>query len=594
MTNIVLVLNDAYSLRSRIMNLTRTLSACAAICLSLLTAHAQFQVVHNAPNTTSTPQLIPLLLADGSTVTFHGEAGQDVFRKYDGNGALVWTKALAGASLALWNGGPGIAMMNDGADGFRFARLSGVNHVETDSLPFEDLFTDSMQVVHVNANGDVTGAFAVKKTFYGDWGTVNSDFQELDVARTPDNGMVLAITYRGLGFGSIDVIKLDAGGTMEWNRNVGMYYGGGPDGTSPYNPEAQARVAVSATGRIYYTEASTYPYSNLRLAELGSNGDLLWMKRYVYGNTNPFISFNDIQTDDAGNIHAAGFLTSSVGHFHIFLRTDADGVLDRGDIYRTPLGLFTGQFGLDAQGRRYHFVNTTDLLTNATSQGILIADTLGSPARFIRRDDQVDLPNNVLLMPYGMDVAGDRLALSGLLNHEDVNLAYTTRYEMLTSIGTDSIFSCLMDDTTFVDIPVPMNIMTTEVITDAASIDVSAYYSIEPLALSFTSVTPDPLEPLCTFAGILLQGGLGVDEGGPAPRSPLVLNSLVAQGTPLFLNDPDANAVDIYDIYGSLVQHSTLGGSRTVSTTGWSTGVYVVRAMDRSGSPFRTARIVVE
>ncbi|MBK8581593.1 MAG: hypothetical protein IPL86_07035 [Flavobacteriales bacterium] len=45
------------------MKLIRTLAAFAAIGLSMLTAHAQFQVVHDAPNTTSTPKLTPLMLS---------------------------------------------------------------------------------------------------------------------------------------------------------------------------------------------------------------------------------------------------------------------------------------------------------------------------------------------------------------------------------------------------------------------------------------------------------------------------------------------------------------------------------------------------
>lgn len=107
------------------MKLIRTLAAFAAIGLSMLTAHAQFQVVHDAPNTTSTPKLTPLILADGSLITFHQESGNDIFRKYDANGVLIWNKALAGNSQTMWNGDPAIALMIDGADGFQFARLAG-------------------------------------------------------------------------------------------------------------------------------------------------------------------------------------------------------------------------------------------------------------------------------------------------------------------------------------------------------------------------------------------------------------------------------------------------------------------------------------
>lgn len=579
------------------MKLIRTLAAFAAIGLSMLTAHAQFQVVHDAPNTTSTPKLTPLILADGSLITFHQESGNDIFRKYDANGVLIWNKALAGNSQTMWNGDPAIALMIDGADGFQFARLAGISVTYIDSLFFfEQQVVDSIEVVHVNGNGEVTSAIALKKVFMDDGFFGGYYLNEFDATRTPDNGIVLVLTSSYGPGGTVEIVKIDAAGFLVWSRSVGNDIGfGGPNPTIAFDSEPSANVAVSPTGRIYYLEGSTYPYSNLRLTELDTNGDMLWMRRYVYGNTNPFITFDDIQTDNAGNVHAAGRMTSTVGNFHYFLRTDPDGVLNSGDLYRTPMGIqIGGSFAIDAEGRRFHLANTFDLSTSIGSQGLLIADTLGSPAQFIRRDDQVVLPNNVFIVPQGMDVAGDRYAISGSLEHEHVDLAYTTRYETVASITTGSMYNCLMDDTTFAHIPIPLNIMTTEDVTNAASIDISAYYSSEPLVVSFTSVASDPLEPLCTFAGQLLQINLGVDDAMSNSLAPLMLNSLVSQGTPLLVNDPQAELVDVYDSYGALVQHSTLGTGRSISTTGWSSGVYLVRAINSGGTPFRTQRVVVQ
>ncbi|MBK9598917.1 MAG: hypothetical protein IPO60_11510 [Flavobacteriales bacterium] len=105
-----------------------------------------------------------MLLADGNTVTFHQEGGQDIFRKYDANGVLVWNKALAGNALGPWSGEPAVTMMNDGANGFRIARLAGITITYDDSL-FEDHVQDSIQVIDVNGIGEVTDAFVVKRTY---------------------------------------------------------------------------------------------------------------------------------------------------------------------------------------------------------------------------------------------------------------------------------------------------------------------------------------------------------------------------------------------------------------------------------------------
>ncbi|HRH70765.1 MAG TPA: hypothetical protein PLB89_14785 [Flavobacteriales bacterium] len=578
------------------MDLTRTLVTCATLGLSFIAAQAQFQVVHDVPNTTSTPEITPLILSDGNTVTHHWDADQHIFRKYDANGDLLWSKALEGSSMPTWDGEHPIILMNDGADGFHYLYWAGLISTPIDELLMEYSVEYFYQIGHMNGNGALSEAFLLKKSFIGSVTQTSNSLSGFDAARTPDNGMVLITTVNMGAGGTIDMTKLDGNGGVEWSRSVGDQLGvaAGPEPTFHFDNHAKGKLAVSATGRIYWMEGGQFGQNSFRLAELDNTGELLWMKRYVYANIPPSAEFDDIQVDDAGSVHAVGRLTTNVGLFHYFLRTNADGILDRGDLYRTPLVVRKGHLGIDADGRRYHRVYSLLPIVGPESHGMLIADTLGNPARFIRRDDQVVLPNNVFRIPQRIDVSGDRLVISGLLHHEHVDLAFTTRYESLSSFDTDEVFSCLMNDTMLAHIPVPLDIMTTEDVADAASIDISAYYTSEPISLTFADEVLDELDPLCTFSTELLGLNVGLGDGSSVEIEPLVLNSIVALGSPILLNASGVHAVEAYDVHGTLVQRSTLVGSRSLATAGWAPGAYVIRALDKSGALLRIGRVVLE
>ncbi len=550
-------------------------------------AQAQFQVVHDVPNTSSNPQITPLILADGNTVTYQWNDGQHIFRKYDTNGGLVWSRGMEGSYFSEWNSEPSMVLMKRGTDGFRFARIVEVTYTPTEDL-VEDLVEISIHVVDVDANGEPISGSLVKKSYLTS-SPVSFFPGGIDAALGPNGDVVLALTTIEGPSGSIELVKLSDAGVVQWGRSVGQTFGLPGVPTLTFGTHPQARVALSGTGRVYFTDGDRYGQTNLRLAELGPNGDLLWMKLYTYANIGPSAEFHDIVVDGSGSVHAGGTISTSVGRFHYFLRTDADGTLDRGDLYRAPHAVLGGAFSLDDQGRRYHFVSTL-----GPTQGVLVADTLDNPAFYLRRADEVILPNNVFDVQHTMDVEGDRVALSGLLHHEHVDLAFTTRYETLASMETGALSACLFSDTALAHIEIPLEIMTTEDIPNAVSIDVSSYYTSEPITLSFTALDPEPLEGLCAFASEILGVNLGLEESSTSEQAPLVLNSLVAQGTPVVLNDAKVNAVAVYDVHGALVQRTTIRAGRAIATTGWPSGVYILHAMDARGMPLRVGRVVVE
>ncbi|MBK9420945.1 MAG: hypothetical protein IPN44_07815 [Flavobacteriales bacterium] len=536
-------------------------------------------------------------LEDGNTVSHYWVDGQHYFNKYAADGSLLWSKAMEGTEVPMeqFQQEPVIAMFKEGSDGFRVAFLKEVATVPGDTL---DIFMDDdstkyvVQCAHVSGDGVVSNGFLLSCT-YGPFPSSGYTLSGLDAAPTADNGMVLALSFFE-AIPATDILKLNATGEVIWAQSVGLpdpgLYG---HPTSNYTNNV-TRLAVAPSGRIYHTEAASY-FGNYRLAELDAdNGGMLWMKNYIYDPAPVPARIHDIQVDAGGNVHAAGTINTSVGYFHYLLRSNADGVLDRTDFYRSQNALLNGQFVIDAQGRRIQMVRNSMAGSIYNFSGILVADTLGSPAQFIRKDDQLVVPNNALLTLQGMDLSGGALALDGLLVNEHMDLATTTRYGFHSTLVTDELASCLMDDTTYADIPVPLDLMTTELVANAVAIDVAYKYSSVPTAFTLTDVGMDTLQTLCSFVNEILLNQVGIREEDPSLETPLVMNTLVAAGTPIFINDARASTVAVHTSGGTLVHRSNLAADRTLPTTGWAPGVYLLRAMDAQGAQLRTAKVVVE
>ncbi len=454
----------------------------------------------------------------------------------------------------------------------------------------------------INFNDTVVSAYEIKKSYTTTLSNSSPLPEGIDAVRAPDNGLLVMITHDLVPSESIELLKLSPNGNIEWCRSLGNGDWASPGSYQPtgaFDISAKGRVSVASDGSIYYIEGSRFLNGHLRLAKLDPDGELLWMNRYVYGGNTNSVQFHDLVVDVAGSVHAAGSIQTSVGNFHFLLRIAPDGDLERADLYRTPLilppFLQFAQLDIDSEGRRFHRVNTHVPFTEEPSHGILIADTLGSPAQFFRRDDQIVLPNNVFIPFGGMDVLGDRVALSGALNHEHVDLAFTTRYEALLSFDTENVFSCFMNDTMLAHIPVPLEIVSTESITNAVSLDVSAYYSVQPDTITLTSFDPEPLDTLCSFGYNLLGVEIGMNEGSPGTSIPLIRQTLVARDRPIALNEIGASFIEVWNTNGVLILDRNIHGDlSSIATTGWNSGMYMIRALNGHGTPIRIERIMLE
>ncbi|MBL7954207.1 MAG: hypothetical protein JNJ91_04145 [Flavobacteriales bacterium] len=571
--------------------------ACIALCVVATVARGQFQVVHSTPNTTSTPQYIPVILSDGSLVTHHALDGAHIFRKYDEAGELIWSRSNEGYDYPTLYDESSFMMVADGAGGTWSGRLVKVEHFDVSTVEpsiWMDSVVQHFDIWRTNGAGEVMNATRLTKHHKASQGSMTGFLIGFDLAATPDGGVLMcAVTSDEVP--STDLVKLDANGGFLWSRCVGNSMipleEDRPTFTYSLQPH-RSSVAVAPDGNIYYMEGELGANEQLLLAGLDMNGDLLWMNRYTYGNAGDQAFFEDIAVDADGSAHASGSLTSNVGKFHILLKVDGQGQLQRTDIYRAPSLILHSRLGIDDQGRRYQLVLGQPPFGTG-KHGILIADTLGNPARYLRRNDLVVLPENISIHPQRLAVSGGRIAFTGLLNHEHVDLGYTTRYEALASFAPDAIAPCLMEDTTYAHIPVPIDpVMTTTSLSTAASIDVSAFYSAEPVTIDWTSTPLDELNDLCSFASSLMNLNVDVNDTKEDRDTRLIVNSLVTRGQPVLLNTAVGGVLEIIDARGGRVDRVRMNGQRTMDTSSWAAGMYTLVITD--GITQHSERFILE
>ena len=562
--------------------------------LITLSLCGQFQIAHYNGNTTSHPRIKPLILNDGNIVTYHWDDFH-ILRRYAENGELIWSKSFDGTLQTNFFLDPVVALSRDGSSGFVLARYVGTTQVTVDTLFTTMIQCDmTFMISRWNSAGDPTETFTINKQFL-EQPSADIGIQNVQVQVSPDGGIVMLIHTSSA---KLEVVKLNGSGQLEWSRSVGQQVSpvGEHAPAQAFDNEPRPQLAIGQDGSIYYIEGGQYFASHLRLTKLNADGELVWMNRYIYNNNVTVATFHGLAIDQSGTLHTSGYLVTTVGRFHILYKISSDGVMLQADIYRTPYFLSPWEFGLDAQGNRYDLVRTQVNVSSPVflSEGLLVADQDGSNGYFIRRISQVVPPNNVFLPLRYMDVFGDRITLSGHLHHEDINLAYTTRYESLMTFDSQNITSCFLNDTTLQNTSVPASLITTENITNAVSLDVLSYYTAMSFQLVPESLNAELTTDLCVLGSDLLGLGTGVDNS--VITSPTLLDrTMYRPGEEIKFNITVPATIEVWNSAGQLISRKSYHQhSAVLSTSGWKSGIYLIRGKDLQGGSLGAIRVIIE
>jgi hypothetical protein len=159
---------------------------------------------------------------------------------------------------------------------------------------------------------DASGNIAWQKTYGG------SDFDyAISVQQTTDSGYIVAGGTESFGAGSDDVwiIKLDAGGTIVWQKTYG---GSGSD-----IPNA---IIQTDDGFIVAGASNSFSTDNFEawIIKLDSNGNRIWER--TYGGTGDDFAFSIQQTTDSGYIVAGATYSFGASNRDVWvLKLDENG-----------------------------------------------------------------------------------------------------------------------------------------------------------------------------------------------------------------------------------------------------------------------------
>ena len=213
----------------------------------------------------------------GSTFSFGAGAGDIWVLKLNADGSVAWQKTYGGSS-------------GDRANSIQQASDGG--YIVAGSTSSFGAGAGDIWVLKLNADGSV----AWQKTYGG-----SSGDNAYSIQQASDGGYIVAgfTTSFGAGIGNIWVLKLNADGSVAWQKT----YGGLGDNVT-YSIQQTSDGGYIVGG---YTSSFGAGYYDVWVLKLNTDGGVAWQK--TYGGSGDDLAYSIQQASDGGYI-VAGFTTS--------------------------------------------------------------------------------------------------------------------------------------------------------------------------------------------------------------------------------------------------------------------------------------------
>jgi Secretion system C-terminal sorting domain/Domain of unknown function (DUF5122) beta-propeller len=234
--------------------------------------------------------------AAGGTTSFGAGSGDFYIVKIDGSGNLQWTRTIGGAA---YEGALFIVQTTDG--GYAVA-----GYTQSFGAGNSDFY-----IVKLDAGGN----FQWNRTIGG----ANEDVA-LAIVQTTDGGYAAAGYTYSFGAGDRDfyIVKLDASGNLQWNRTVG--------GTNYDYGETIIQTTDSGCAVAGFTYSFGAGSGDFYIVKLDASGNLQWNRNI--GGTDADYCLSVIQTTDGGYAMAGQVNSFGAGSNDFYIvKLDAGGML---------------------------------------------------------------------------------------------------------------------------------------------------------------------------------------------------------------------------------------------------------------------------
>ena len=329
---------------------------------------------------------------------------------------------------------------------------------------------------------------------------------------------------------------------------------------------------------MYFTVDNTAPMWTT-VGHVLADGSLEWLKKLEYTNApvyyNP--SYDAIGLAD-GSVQLLGRMDIPGHGYTSTVRLSAQGTVEDAHFYTVRPLAWASLTAIDtaADGNTVLALDTT----------VVVLAANGDVAAAVAMTSHITGDQRNTFIPFRMKARPEGIVLAGVLDHIHVDLGYTYHQPGIRAID-------------------PYNPGCNVVAVDVGHVLVpTELYQVEDLGVyqeeSFDAVVADtvvqlaaqPAVPTVNLCEVMIPTGIG--SVASEPHQDLLCN-VVQQGDPIPLVPGGALRMSVYDASGRcLLRDRYLPADKgSVQTTGWGTGICLVRIADPDGQAVRMHRVLI-
>lgn len=391
------------------------------------------------------------------------------------------------------------------------------------------------------------------------------------LGETSDQQIMLGVFLETAPLQRFELTKLDAGGQWQWTKEFVRSSVGNAVGIVPQMIDHA--FTTDLDGGCTFTFDMEASGSSVLTARVDGNGAVSWATQVSYLLQANAHSLMDMMVDSDNNIIVTSNVTSQ---YSDLLR-----------VYLSPTGTFLRTDGYWGGGNASYMVTKRDgtgsLIMANDKVALLAAD--GSVLQSLQLINGQSTLGQLDYAPRDIDRRGDLILLPGNQRFIPNDPAPSTwRPGFWRGQLTDPQL-CGSTATPFTHVAIPNANFNATAITDLTSRDLHTTVTDGPG--QYSAVDLMNTQDMCLLTGVGEQ---------PSSDRFMVVNTIVAAGTPLRVRAEEAMTLTITDGAGRVVRtgiRTNVSGPSEVPMTGVVAGPYVVIAQDQQGQRVAAARFVV-
>lgn len=556
----------------------RTIVWMFAGCAFTTSAQNNYSQVLDTAGTNNYPRQFGILCSDGANVLASLALNGTLLRRTDASGNLVWNKFYPDAFIREWQV-PCTPLAADDNGGFYMAHTP-VGEFFASNIDDPDTTIGRVVITHVASNGSVLWRTDLERTVIGDFMDPAEMMPALVSIAVHDADRMYVLVEHDVFVSGTNTWQLLAmapsDGTVQWQREVTN------NGSIQSNKRMLKAVCLPNGDVVLGCNEHSAP-SDLLVARVNYNGDLLWMNDYRYDNAAAFALYHDLIVTPSGTIVGLGWVDVVMSKGFVLYHLNGNGTLDHGELVEEDLVGVLGQL-VFAPGTGF----VVALSAGTYPSVIHFGDTMGGAMERHKLFPSVVGANEFTTSLRGLDVMGPQILLTGALRSVDNQFGTATQWPVIMHHDAQTFAHCLDSVSTRPRSQIPSGAVATLPCSGGTS--VPPPFSYVPVSSPPTTLVDVPSVATMDLCDVVISTG----ELLPPDPELHVWPVPASVGTALWLMGAEQCHVTLLDAQCRVV-HSyppAAAHQRWVDTSTLLPGAYLLRCTTRNGT-VRTARVLL-